>query len=638
MNEQDTSTDWAPWRGRIDTSRKRRDDKIGDWQENVQKRKGDSRAGSTISTLGATSTSNVSVNKDWPLTKAKIALLYSQTPEVRFTTENPQAAQAVPAFAKDLNTTIRTSNVGAAIEEELADVINAAGISGVIVACEKRTELRQMPSVDPQLAAAAGIQPEMKDVQVPVDVRYPVRHLSSASLLIPSEFNGSVYDQARWLGYDDSMSWTTAKVELKLKDADKEKVLGTDRRAAGLTTLNTDTQKYRDSEAVNFTEIFYWRHYYHEDETNFSALQRLVFVEGLDEPVVNEPYTGQKRMQDGTIVGVVRNPIQILTLTYISDDNLPPSDSTISRGAVTELEDSRTQMQLQRRHSVPIRWGDTNRISANTRALIEKGTYQGFIWTNGPGDRAVGEVARASFPQEKYELDTVIDREITDQWQTGSNQMGNFASGERSAREAGIVERNFQTRIGHERSKVERHFVAIAEILGGLKALHGQASIPPELLGSLTYSIRVDSTVLLDAEQRIARVEKVIDRLAQSPYADVRPLVSEWLELNGIDPTKVVINPQPKPPEPVKVSVNNAIDLQDPIFLALLMRTHQGPTPEDLQAAIKLRQSVSMMAPPPVTPTGPPDPNAPPPRDAVTPGLANADWHMAPRQDKRDLD
>src|ERR1041384_4181301 len=168
MNEQAAGSDqWAPWRGRIDNARKRRDEKVGDWQENVQKRKGDSRQSSTISSLVSTSASTVSVNKDWPLTKAKIALLYSQTPEIRLATEDPRAAQVVPKFAKDLNSTIRVANVGAAIEEELADVINAAGISGVIVACEKRME----PRVDPVT---------QMEVQVPADVRYPVRHISAA--------------------------------------------------------------------------------------------------------------------------------------------------------------------------------------------------------------------------------------------------------------------------------------------------------------------------------------------------------------------------------------------------------------------------------------------------------------------------
>jgi hypothetical protein len=220
------------------------------------------------------------------------------------------------------------------------------------------------------------------------------------------------------------------------------------------------------------------------------------------------------------VVGVKRFPIQILTLTYISDESLPPSDSFISRGQVSELEDSRDAMAQQRKHSIPIRWFDTSRVSANTRALIEKGTIQGLVPLMGGGDRAIGEVARANFPPEKYELDRIIGAEIADQWTVGPNQQSNFSTGERTAREAGIVERNFQTRVGQERAKLERHFVAIAEILGGLMALHGNSGIPVELLGAITYSVRADSTVLLDADQQIEKTSRANTR---SCWVLIRP-------------------------------------------------------------------------------------------------------------------
>jgi hypothetical protein len=194
------------------------------------------------------------------------------------------------------------------------------------------------------------------------------------------------------------------------------------------------------------------------------------------------------------------------------------------------------------KHSIPIRWGDTNRISPNARARIDKGDFQGFIWTNGPGDRAIGEVARAAYPNEKIERDHTIDREITDQWTVGPNQAGGFASGERSAREAGIVERNFQTRIGQERTKVERIFLAIAEVLGGLMALHGETQIPLEALGSIVYSIHVDSTVLLDASEQIERLTKGLNLTAQSGFVNAKPIISKIWELLGEDPSQIVID------------------------------------------------------------------------------------------------
>jgi hypothetical protein len=299
-------------------------------------------------------------------------------------------------------------------------------------------------------------------------------------------------------------------------------------------------------------------------------------------------------------------------------------------------------MALQRLHSIPIRWADSNRVSQGTRSLLEKGTFQGFIMTNGPGDRAVGEVARASFPPEKFEIDRIIKNELTELWQVGSNQAGAFATGERSAREAGIIERNFQRRVGQEQDKVSKYFLGIAEVLAGHLALYGTFDLPDEigpmrqeLANGFTYSVRVDATVRLDADEQIDRLTKGLNLTAQSGYVNLKPVIEKIWELLGEDPAKVVIDPQPKPPEPVKVNVSDAINFRDPIVLATMMRTQQAPTPQDLSAAIALLQSASMMVSPPVAPAGP---NGQPPREVQTPGIANPDWESAPRIDRRSED
>lgn len=651
VDDRPDDTPWAAWQGRLHASRNRRDERVATWQSNVNARKGypAHQPDATSATLIPQS-SSVSVNQDWPLTKAKIAQLYSQTPEVRLSPRDPSLEQAVPIFGRELNETITATDVGATIEEILADVVNASGIGGALVSCETRTEPREVPMVDPAMlppdvqaqVMAGQVQLPTQTVDHPVDIRYLCQRISPADLLIPDDFTGSNYDQARWLGEDGRMTWAQAVRNLGLTDEQKPDVLGRDRRANGsLNTLNTDTRAFNDTDVVNYTQVFYWRHFYHADETNFKALQRLVFVDGIDEPVVNEPYQAQTRTEDGRLVGVTKNPIRILTLTYISDDALPPSDSTISRFQMDELEQSRDAMVQQRKRSIPIRWGDTNRISPNTRAKIDRGENQGFIWTNGPGDRAIGEVSRASFPQEKFEFDAVIKRDLTEMWQVGSNQAGAFSSGERSASEAKIVQQNFQTRVGQERDKVTKFFVGIVEVLAGHLALYGTFDLPDnlgvqreQLATSFSYSVRSDSTVRLDVEEQIDRLTRGINLTAQSGYVNIKPVVSKIWELLGEDPNAIVIDPQPKPPEPVKVSVSKAEDLNDPLFLALLMRTHQGPAPEDLQAAIKLRQSVMIGAPVASAPPPAGDPNAPP-TEVQRPEMAHSGWDAAPRIDQR---
>lgn len=649
---------WTQWKARIHASRRRRDDLVAEWQENVTRRRGSPDETSQWSTGG-----RVTVNQDWPLTKAKVAQLYSQTPEVRLSPRAEKYRAAVPVFATQVNDTINDVGVGQTIEEVLADVVNASGIGGVMMAYEARTEPRQVPSVDPsamppemqQAIATGAMQIPMTTVDHVVDCQYLAERISPADLLIPSDFTGSNYDKARWLGHDGRMTWTQAQRELGLTDDQKDKVLGADKRGSGSThSLNTDTQKFKDGDVVNFTQLFYWRFYYHAEETSFHALQRLVFVDGLEEPVIDKEYEGQKRLEDGRLVGVLKNPIRVLTLTYISDDGLPPSDSTVSKPQVDELGESRDAMVQQRRHSIPIRWYDTNRIGPNTKKLLDKGTPQGFIPTNGDGTRAVGEVARANFPQERFEFDRIIKTDLSELWQVGTNQAGQFSSGDRTASEARIVERNFQTRVGQERDKVTRFFVGIAECLAGLIALYGIFDLPgeedqqridtvsrEELAQGYTYSVRVDSTVLLDADQRIEQLTRALNLTAQSGFVNPKPAISEIWELSGVDPAKVIIDPQPKPPEPVSISINSAEDIINPVMLATLMRTHQAPAPQDLQAAMQLLQQIGMAAmlgvPPPKAPASGPNPNQPP-REPDTPGISNPGWEAAPRLDRRQAD
>jgi hypothetical protein len=414
----------------------------------------------------------------------------------------------LPAFARDLNQQFRKSNVGAAIEEELADIINAAGIGAALISCEKRTQLVDMPQVDPMVAGMSGMG-EIPSIQVPrdTDVRYPVRRISPASLLIPADFTGSDYDQARWLGYEDSLPWVVAKPQFNLSDEDKDEICGKDRKSNTTNTLNTDAStSHQDNDTVTFQEIYYWRHFYHEDETNFRALHRLVFVDGKDEPAIDEEYTGQKRMPDGSVIGVLRNPIQVLTLTYVRMTRSRRPIRPCPAAPSVRWRTSREQKMLQLKHSIPVRWGDSNRIGANAAPRSTAASGRTSSGRTGPASEPSAKSPGPRIPPENYELEHVIDQEITDQWTVGPNQAGSFNKGERSAREASIVEKNFNTRIGLERAKVERHFLAIAEVMGGLMALHGATQIPPEVLPGITYSINVDSTVLLDADTQIERL------------------------------------------------------------------------------------------------------------------------------------
>ncbi len=626
QNESDNPN--KAWLNRIDAAIRAIEDRIPLWQTNTDKRK----AGK-----GDSGTEQVQINKDWPLVKAKIAQLYSQTPEVRLSAKMPELAQMVPQFAKTLNEAIAESNVGATVEECLADAVNASGITGAHVSCEKLTAWKQVPRFgDPMIQMMSGN--EMLDVEEATDIAYPAPRLSPADLLIDTTFTGSDYDQSRWIGRRGRMTWQQGVRAFKLTEDQKEKVVSSDHRQRMNNTLNTDGSKFRDQEVVNFSEVYYWRHYFHPEETSFKAIQHIVFVDGIEEPVINEEYAGQKRMPDGSIIGMTKFPIRILTLTYVSDESLPPSDSTIARAQVDELEQLRQLEIDQRKHSIPVRWFNPAMVGPNARAILDKGTPQGFIPINGMGERAIGEVSRASFPSENLAFEDRAERSLGEIYQIGNNQAGNDMSGDKSATEARVIQQNFQTRVGQERDKVAKFFVGIAECLANLISLHGNSGLPPEIAGQVTYSVKTDASVRLSADEEIRRLEHLIDRSAQSPFIDPRPLMAKWFELHGQDPANLIIEPQPKPPEPVSLSLKGE-DLLMPMALAHLYRTKQAPSPEDLAMAVDALQALAMaevtgmrMNPPAQEPDGRP------PRESDSVGIANPDWQMAPRQDKRDED
>jgi hypothetical protein len=152
------------------------------------------------------------------------------------------------------------------------------------------------------------------------------------------------------------------------------------------------------------------------------------------------------------------------------------------------------------------------------------------------------------------------------------------------------------------------------------------------MANAFTYSIRVDDTVRKDADEQIERLTKGLNLTAQSGYVNVKPIIAKIWSLLGENPDEVVMDPQPKAPEPVKVSVSKAEDLINPMMLAVLAHTNQLPMPQDVAAVGKLLEMVQALKMP-IVPPEPPSEH--PPGGPETPGIAHPTWETAPRVDRR---
>lgn len=667
QSTEDTQS-YAMFRKRIDLCKSAKREITPDWDTNV-----DYRRGKMFPT--DSDQDRVAVNMDWPQTKAKHAALFSQVPPLVGTTDWKQFQPIVRTYTKALDKRLRLSKVDVAFDEMMPDVINKAGIAACLVGYEARTvvkalgtslqdgkpvDLTQFKPEEVKAAVANGMIKVDQSPQV-IDKRFYITRISPNDLLWPVDFTGSDFDDASWVGHTDTMTWAEAKNAFNLDDEVKDQVVGAGSRSEAEQAAGTHHEAPgEETDTVTYDEIFYWAHKFDPEEKYFKKLKRMVFVNGITKPVVAEDYLGQKfNEQTSKYIGVCKFPIRFLTLTYMSDECVPPSDSAISRPQVDELIRSRTQMVLNRDRSQPIRWYDVNRVAQEVQDSIMRGTYQGWVPVNGDGSRAVGEVARAMYPREDFEFDRVAKQDMQEQWQMGPNQQGMYSSGESTATEAQYVQSGFNTRIGQERARVSKCYLSIADVMAGLMDLYDDytdlmspedaqilqqqwkmAGVKPEI----AFTIRPDSTVLLDSEQRIQKLMRGLNLVGKSGFVDPTPWIQEICDLSGVDAQAQ--QPPPNQPEPVNVSVRSADDLRDPIFLALLFASKQAPSPQDLQAAMAMLQAASQPTPPLAAPAGPggpvpppsgapsgapSEPEGPPPPD---PGLTK-DWNVMPRVTKR---
>lgn len=687
------------FKGRIESAKLNKKRFFAEWKRNVELRIGKV---ATHFTGGVRVEDDLQseINPDWSLTKTKTANLYSQVPEVRGTHENAKYAPAIYPFTKALNYEIgdKRAKVGVCMEEALNDVVNASGIAAVIVGYAARFETVMLPAEDPTLGAApqAGSPPSppvpgappipgatpptppanstqiapnptqtalpvppspMVPTQRVVSDKFFATRISPMDLLVPSDFIGSDFDDGDFVGYSGSTSWSEAKNEWKLTDDQKDAVLsaGGDMRPLD-QDLRTEPEKAGLAilQKVKFDELYYWRYRVDPEEKSFCAIWKLVFVHGLDEPVVHEPWKGQKYdEQTRKFVGASKFPIRVLTLTYITDNPIPPSDSAAGRPQVNDMRRSRSQMFKNRERSLPLRWFDVNRIDPLIQAVLEKGHFQGMIPTNGDGSRSIGEIARASYPSENLEFDQNAKTDLMESWQVGPNQGGMTQPGRKTSAEVTITQQNFSTRMGQERARVSTFFLGICEVLAGWMVLYSdfptltdeernammQAWDNKHILHDLVLKIKPDSTILLDTDSQLERYNKFLNMTVQSGYVNAKPIISKMAELSGLNPAEVVIDPPEKQEKPnLSWRFTGKDDLINPLVLAMLVKLGEAPSPEHLEAAKKILQATVTPPAPEQPAPGPGGPGTSPDNPQAPNGPAHPGWELAPKVASRSRD
>lgn len=617
------------------------------WKRNVELRLGRPLGATVITFEDADDDLQSEINPDWYLTKAKVANLFSQLPKVQGTHEQDQFQAAVFPFVKQLNYEIgeKRANLRIAMKEALQDVVNASGIGAIMVDYIQRTETVPVPAmdttgIDPRLVDAAiqrGLMP-MEDSEQTVSDAMLAFRISPMDLIWPADFVGSDFDNGDLVGYKGRLSPSDAQHAFDLTDeqlavaqstnpGERDDNLRVDAKADGARAANRK---------IVFNRMFYWRHRFDKTEKHLKAIWEIVFVEGIKKPVVHRPWNGQEYDEEKrTYVGACKFPVRIGTIDYVSDNPIVPSTSEAARPQVNDLRRSRSQLFQNRARSTPLRWYDVNRVGLEIQAQLNDGTFQGFIPTNGDGSRAVGEIARASYPAEDLSFDQTTHGDLMEMWGLNAMAMGNPIGGRKNKAEIGGIQQGFATNIGAERLEVTQWFLSIVEVVAGFTALYSdfnmltqaqfeamdQAWDRGHILHDLVLNIRPNSMVVQDANARMQQLSNFLNLTVKSGYVNPKPLIVEMAELSDIDPATVIIDPAPKQPDEPQVSfrVSGKDDLMNPLVVAMLMKGNRMP---DVQTINKAKELLHMAADPNPSPEpappggpgpgGPGGPGAPP--------------------------
>lgn len=638
-----TKKRWAEFRQRAEICKTYRKKLLRNWTVNIDYRRG--KAFSSQSDDNA-----IAVNLDWSYTKTKQAALFSQVPKVRVdhSPESFVAGPWVASYERKLNDYLVQSGIEAAMDETLPDCINAAGIGVVLVSFEALTEDKEVSSISldifpPETQKQAlqtgklfGQDIPMETIPQPVDTRYTIRRISPADFLWPVDFTGSDFDNAPWLGYSGRLPWAEAKSRFNLTDEDKEEVLSEERTVEDRLSHDYDREHVGDDGKVGFDELFYHEYQYDTEAKSFKTLHHMVFLHGKTEPVVDEPWNGQQ-VKDKKVLGSLKSPIRVLTLAYVTDEDIPPSDSAIGRAQVNELNSGRTHIAKQRARNAPWSWFDVNRLDPAIQQALMRGTWQNAIPVQGDGTRVLGNIIQPAMQQENFLFDKIAKQDLQELWTIGANQMGVGGDVETKG-EASVIQDNFMTKVGRERARVASFFVGIAEVLGGLMTIYEDPNafgenFDPTISERLSYSILADSTVLVDSNQRLERLNNFIKSYATSGWINLEPVLKEVATLIGLDPNTTVVAPKPQTPTPPNISLRltGGEDMMNPLLLAFMLKTGQAPEPELIDKAMELiKKSVVMTPPAQQPPQGSPQPQAPPPNV----GEANPDMSLMRATDK----
>lgn len=520
------------------------------------------------------------VRKDFSLTEIKKALLFYQLPEIAATAQKPEFEPAAPLVGAVVNDYLcgYRLNAMAMVDEILMDLLCPAGIGVTKIGYEAFVDpkVREIPAMNPASGLPAVDDLTGKPIMQPNIVResYFWQRIPPKMFLYPPTFIGSDFDKAPWLGFKYTLNKTVAQKVLELTadevasgtlDLTKD-LLASDVGRDGIDTQNT----------VALYEIWYRAAEFDPEVGDPEVFRQLVILEGREEAPLIHRDSPYQIIKEGKLSGGMRgNPIHVFTLRYVSDQAIPQSDSSASRDQVDELSHGRTQMIDQRDRSVPLVAYDTSRVPKESIDKYLRGDTQellgipGFDGSNPP----FIPIQKGAYPRENFEFNSIIGRDIGETWALGQNQLGLDTDTKRTATELSLMQTGTDTRMDKERATFLRKFAAGCQKVLALIQMFAteedfarvsddngqmvlQAWDAVAVAGDYSITLAPDSSQRIDAAAGKKEAVDIFKMFGNDPLTNqVELRKATWRKL-GYDPTKLVLQPQPKAPDMPQISAS----------------------------------------------------------------------------------
>lgn len=547
-----------------------------DWDANLQSYlgRGDRKKWGKNTTL---------VRKDYSLTEIKKAMLFYQLPDVAATAKKPEYEPAAPLVGAVVNQYLSPeyTHAMAMVDEVLMDLLCPAGIGVSKIGYESFVDpnLREVPVVNPLDPTMPALDELGQPIMQPNVIRecYYWNRIPPKMFLYDPTFIGSDFDRAGWIGFKYRVSKAVAESVLELT---KEQIgagstidLTKDLLASDVTRSEQQSSANDD---VSLYELYYYAMQVDPMVGDPKIVRQLVLLEGKeDAPIIHRdcPY---QTIEDGKMVaGMHGYPVHVFTLRYVSDQAIPPSDCSVSRDQVDELSRGRTQMIDQRDRAVPITLIDLDRLPKDSQNKILKGEVQELIPVSGMDGSNPPAMAlqRGQWPRENFAFNDIVGRDIAEAWSLGANQQGVDTDTKRTATELSIMQSGTDTRMDKERALFLRRFAAGCQKLLALIQMFAddqdfarvadqsgqlilQAWDKTAIAGEFGITLAPDSSQRIDAAVEKKRALELFTTFGNDPLVNQVELRKQVFRKLGFDPAKLVMPPQPKPPERPQISAS----------------------------------------------------------------------------------